>query len=202
MTDTMQNTSNGTEEPGALSRTEEPGETLSPPMVRIGTVGFLTRRHAALCAVVLFLGSVPFGMVVTLLWVTYAAPRSSARRTIVIHQFRNLTTDAKQDSFCKGLGEELLGELNRKKPYSYDLVIGQDLPGNQAFENSSGKGLIFELEGSVRKEGHTLRIAIELNELRSKRVMWAELYEGNEENLVPVERDVATQIAKGILTRL
>src|SRR4029077_11429147 len=116
-----------------------------------------------LCAVALFLASVPLGMIVRLLWATDGPP-PSARRTIIIRNFQNLTTDVKQDSFCKGLGEELLAELSRKKPNSFDIVIGQDPPGNQAFKDSSSKGSIFELEGSVRKEGDTLRIAVELNE--------------------------------------
>ena len=78
----------------------------------------------------------------------------------------------------------------------------QTPPRKQAVENSGSTGSIYELEGSVRKEGHTLRIAIELNDLQSKRVLWAELYEGNEESPVLVQRGVATQAAKGILTRL
>jgi hypothetical protein len=97
-------------------------------MVRIGTIGSMTRRHAALCAVALFLGSVQSGMIVALLWRFSAGQPPSARRTIVIHDFQNLTADARHDSFCKGLGEELLGELSRKKPDSFDLVIAQD-PG-------------------------------------------------------------------------
>jgi DNA-binding winged helix-turn-helix (wHTH) protein/TolB-like protein len=186
---------------GCIEKTKEAGKTSRPPMVRIGAIGFITRRYAVLCAVALFLGSVPLGMIVRLVWATDGPP-PSACRTIIIRNLQNLTTDAKQDSFCKGLGEELLAELSRKKSNSFDIVIGQDPPGNQAFENSSSKGSIFELEGSVRKEGHTLRIAIELNELQSKRVIWAELYERIDESGVPVQRDVAMQIAKGILARI
>jgi len=167
-------------------------------MIRIGTIGFMTRRYAMLA---LFLASVLLGMNVTLFWALHR-PRPSARRTIVIRNFQNLTTDARQDGFCKGLGEELLANLSHKNPDSFDIVVGQEPPGNQVFENSSSKGSIFELKGSVRKEGHTLRIAIELNELQSKRVMWAELYEGDDESPVLVQRDVATQVAKVILTRL
>ena len=95
-----------------------------------------------------------------------------------------------------------MAELNRKKTDSFDVVIDPDPQGKRTLENSRSKAPIFELEGSVRKEGHTLRIVIELHELRSKRVMWAELYEGNEDSPVPVQRDVAMQVAKGILTRL
>jgi TolB-like protein len=155
-----------------------------------------------LCAVALFLGSAPLGMVVTLLWNSSAGAPSSVHRTIVVHHFQNLTTDTREDSFCKGLGEELMAELDRKKTDSFDVVIDPDPPGKRTLENSRSKAPIFELEGSVRKEGHTLRIVIELHELRSKRVMWAELYEGNEDSPVPVQRDVAMQVAKGILTRL
>jgi len=186
---------------GCIEKTKEAGETLRSPMIRIGAIGFITRRYAVLCAVALFLGSMPLGMIARLLWAT-DWPAPSARRTIVIRNFQNLTTDAKQDSFCKGLGEELLVELSRKKPNSFDILIGQDPYHNQAFENTSSKGSIFEVEGSVRKEGDTLRIAVELNELQSKRVVWAEHYEGIDESGVPVQRDVAMQIAKGILARI
>jgi len=186
---------------GCVEQTREAGETSRPPMIRIGAIGFITRRYAVLCAIALFLASVPLGMIVRLLWATDGPP-PSARRTIIIRNFQNLTTDAKQDSFCKGLGEELLAELSRKKPNSFDILIGQDPPDNRPFKDSSSKGSIFELEGSVRKEGDTLRIAVELNELQSKRVMWAELYEEIDESGVPVQRDVAMQIAKGILARI
>jgi TolB-like protein len=171
-------------------------------MIRVGAASLITRRHAVLCAVALFLGSALSGMVVTLLLNSSAEATSSVHRTIVIHHFQNLTTDTREDSFCKGLGEELLAELNRKKTDSFEIVIDPDPPGKRALENSSGKASIFELEGSVRKEGHTLRIVIDLYELRSKRVMWAELYEGNDDSQVPVQRDVAMQVAKVILTRL
>lgn len=187
------------------SRTEraaEASETLRSPMIRIGTFSVITRRHAVLCAVALFLGSVQLGIVVTLLWKSSAKAPSSVRRTIVIHHFQDLTTGAPGDSFCKGLGEELLAELSRKKTDSVEVVIDPDPSGKRAVENSSSKASVFELEGSVRKEGHTLRIVIELRELQSKRVIWAELYEGNEESPVAVQRDVAMQTAKGILTRL
>jgi DNA-binding winged helix-turn-helix (wHTH) protein/TolB-like protein len=180
----------------------EAGETLRSPMIRVGAASLITRRHAVLCAVALFLGSALSGMVVTLLLNSSAEATSSVHRTIVIHHFQNLTTDTREDSFCKGLGEELLAELNRKKTDSFEIVIDPDPPGKRALENSSGKASIFELEGSVRKEGHTLRIVIDLYELRSKRVMWAELYEGNDDSQVPVQRDVAMQVAKVILTRL
>jgi DNA-binding winged helix-turn-helix (wHTH) protein/TolB-like protein len=191
-----------TDDGSRLERAADAGETLRSPMIRIGTIGFITRRQAVLCAVALFLGSVLLGMVVTLLWKTAAGAPSSARRTVVIRHFQNLTTDAREDSFCKGLSEELLAELSRKKTDSFDVVIDPDPPGKRALENLTSRPSIFELEGSVRKEGNTLRIVIELNELQSKRVMWAELYEGNEESPVPVQRDVAMQAAKGILTRL
>jgi TolB-like protein len=46
-----------------------------------------------------------------------------------------------------------------------------------------------------------LRIAVELEEQNSRRVLWAELYEKNDESPVLVQRDVAAQIAKAILKR-
>ena len=82
-------------------------------------------------------------------------------------------------------------ELNRKKTGSLEVVIDPDPPRKRALENSSSKTSMFELEGSFRKEGYTLRIAVELNELQSKRIMWAELYEGNEESPVPTQEKPA-----------
>jgi TolB-like protein/DNA-binding winged helix-turn-helix (wHTH) protein len=155
--------------------------------------------------VVLFLCSMCLGMLLALSRKSSIRPLESTRKTIVIRPFDDLTVGSEQAIFCKGLGQELIAELSRQKPASLEVVNGRtdQYPAQHPeLENSTtGKNPAFDLEGSVRREGRVLRIAVELEEQNSRRVLWAELYEKNDESPVLVQRDVAAQIAKAILKR-
>ena len=58
------------------------------------------------------------------------------------------------------------------------------------------------VEGSVRTTGSRIRIAVQLIETRSQSQLWAEQYEGDANNLLTLQRDIAEAIARQITTRL
>ncbi len=142
--------------------------------------------------------AVALGLGGLLYWRTLPAPESRPVRLAVL-PFSNFTGDAQQDFLSDGLTEEMIAELGRlpelgviartsvmkyKKTEKSVKEIGQDLRVD------------YILEGSVRQAESRLRVTAQLIRVSDEVHVWAESYDGQNTDLIGVQRQIARRIAE------
>jgi TolB-like protein/Tfp pilus assembly protein PilF len=112
-----------------------------------------------------------------------------------------MSPDPNDEYFADGMTEELISAISNisglsvishtsvlqyKKPQKKLAEIGQDL----------GAGTI--LEGSVRKAGNKIRVAVQLIEVNEDKHLWAQNYDRELQDVFAVQSDIASNVA-GVL---
>jgi len=132
---------------------------------------------------------------------TFQHEGTHAKKTmLVVLPFENLSGDPNQDYLADGITEELSEKLGNLTPQRLG-VIGRTsamaYKGSKRTITAIGKDLsvAYVLEGSVRREGKTLRITAQLVEVSDQAHIWAEHYDRDIQDLFEVEGEVASEIA-------
>lgn len=123
------------------------------------------------------------------------------RMSIVVLPFENLSSESQSEHFSDGLMEELIVGLStipglrviarsssaRLKGTTKDIrAIGRDL------------SVQYAIEGSVRRDGESLRVAARLIDTATCSVMWSETYAG----ILADVFEIQERLARAIATRL
>ncbi|NOD36660.1 MULTISPECIES: adenylate/guanylate cyclase domain-containing protein [unclassified Ruegeria] len=130
---------------------------------------------------------------------TYDLPE---KPSIIVLPFDNMSPDKDQEFFCDGLVEDLTTALSRFRQL---FVIAR----NTAFtfkaksvdvrEVSRALGVRYVLEGSVRTAGQRLRVTAQLIDAVNDRHIWAEKFDGNNEDVFDFQDKLTASIAGAIL---
>ncbi|TPJ61478.1 winged helix-turn-helix domain-containing protein [Mesorhizobium sp. B2-7-1] len=137
----------------------------------------------------------------------YAGPRpfavtadatASSRPSIAILPFDNMSGDSEQDYFSDGITEDIIAELGKYKEF---LVIAR----NSSFQfrgkahdpaEVAGKlGVQYVVEGSVRKIGNRVRIAVQLTDASSMAHLWGEHYDRELYDIFAIQDEITRMIA-------
>lgn len=123
------------------------------------------------------------------------------RHRVAVLPLENLSPDPNDEYFADGLTEELISTISNvsglsvisrtsvkqyKKTSKKLAEIGQDL----------GAGTI--LEGSVRKAGNKIRVAVQLIEVEEDKHLWAQNYDRDLQDVFAVQSDIAERVAKAL----
>jgi adenylate cyclase len=133
------------------------------------------------------------------------APSATIRRagkpSIAILPFANLSGDPDQEYFADGMVEEIGAALGRFRSI-FVVAAGSSLSlknrGVSPQEAARSLGVRFLLDGSVRKSGGKVRIAVKLLEGASGAQVWAERFEDEVEDLFELQDQVALSVAGAI----
>jgi TolB-like protein len=129
------------------------------------------------------------------------APMLPSTPSIAVLPFANLSGDPEQDYFADGMVEEIALQLSRITSIS---VIGArstlTFKGKDLRLQEIGRqlGVRYLLEGSVRKGGERVRIAVNLVEAADGAQLWAERFEGALADIFALQDDVASAVANRI----
>jgi len=106
------------------------------------------------------------------------APALPDRPSIVILPFRNLTGDAEQGYLADGLRIDIQNALVKVSGL-FLIAVGSAhaFRGNTAPMASRHLGVRYALEGSVRRAGNRVRIALDLTDSSSGQIVWAESFD-------------------------
>ncbi|RAZ79972.1 adenylate cyclase [Mesorhizobium atlanticum] len=137
----------------------------------------------------------------------YAGPRpfavsadaaASSRPSIAILPFDNMSGDPEQDYFSDGITEDIIAELGKYKEF---LVIAR----NSSFqfrgkthdpaEVASKLGVQYVVEGSVRKIGNRVRVAVQLTDALSMAHIWGEHYDRELDDIFAIQDEITRMIA-------
>jgi adenylate cyclase len=131
-------------------------------------------------------------------------PSKPSQLSIVVLAFANLSADQEQEFFVGGLTEDLTTDLSRL-PGSF--VIAR----NTAFTYKckpidvkrigSELGVLYVLEGSIRRVGDHVRIKVQLIDAGSGAHLWAERFDGDRAALLDLQ-DAITGIANALRVEL
>ncbi len=142
-------------------------------------------------------------------WIAGSAPKNgeAAARTagpqtsIAVLPFLDLTDEMKHEIFVDGMTEELVDKLSK--------IPGVRVPPARTSLSFKGKdtairdvaaalGTTYVLDGSVRQSGTALRVAARLVRADTGFVVWSDTYDRSSGDLVAIEDDIATEVAKSL----
>jgi TolB-like protein len=133
--------------------------------------------------------------------VSLAENAASEKRSIAVLPFANMSSDPDQLFFSDGISEEILNSLVRVKGIS---VASRTSSFKYRGEITSipdiaeELGVLFILEGSVRKSGKQLRITAQLIDAVADRHLWSETYDRQDNEIFEIQSDIANSIAQAI----
>jgi TolB-like protein/tetratricopeptide (TPR) repeat protein len=131
----------------------------------------------------------------------------AAKKMLVVLPFENLNGDPEQEFFPDGLTEELishLGQLNPKRLGVIARTSAIQYKGTKKTvrEIASELSVEYILEGSVRRQGTSVRITAQLIDPRDQTHLWAASYDRELRDILAVQHDVARHVVKALAVEL
>ena len=134
---------------------------------------------------------------------TSAKNRSIPRLAVL--PLTNISPDPKDEYFADGLTEEMITVLSQIKGLrviSRTSVTQYKTTSKPIAQIGSELGADAILEGSVRKSGDQLRIAVQLIDTRTDEHRWAQTYDRKLENVFAIQSEVAERTASALKVQL
>jgi adenylate cyclase len=134
-----------------------------------------------------------------------AQPAATAKPTVAVLPFANMSGDAEQEFFVDGLTEDILTELSRRREL---FVISRNssfvYKGQAANlrEVAQKLGAQYLVEGSVRKSGDRLRITVQLIDTATDAHIWAERYDRRIDDIFAIQDEITSAIVATLPGRL
>jgi TolB-like protein/Tfp pilus assembly protein PilF len=132
-------------------------------------------------------------------------PMQTARPSLAVMPFVNLSGDPQQDYFADGMMEEIVTALSRVRSI-FVIASGSTLcfKGKAVSAQAVGRqlGVRYLLEGSVRRSGDRVRIAPKLVDTADGSQIWAERYDGTLEDVFTLQDQVALNVVGAIVPTL
>jgi TolB-like protein/DNA-binding winged helix-turn-helix (wHTH) protein/Tfp pilus assembly protein PilF len=129
------------------------------------------------------------------------------RILLAVLPFENLSGDSQQEYFSSGLTEEMITQLGDLEPNRLGVIArtsAMQYKGARKDTRLIGRelGVDYILEGSVRREGDRVRITAQLIQVKDQTHLWAKDYDRNLRDILALQSDVASSIAREIKLKL
>jgi len=125
--------------------------------------------------------------------------------SIAVLPLENMSTDKEQQYFSDGISEELLNVLNKVPELrviartSSFAFKGQDLSVPEIARRLNVASI---LQGSVRKAGNRVRIAVQLVRATDGAQLWTETYDRNLDDIFQVQDEIAASVVEQLKIKL
>ena len=174
-------------EDSSRARSGEQPEPYSSPWKRIG---------------ILLAATVALGLAAYAVY-RWLPGRNSAPQKIrlVVLPFTNLSGDPKQDYFSAGLTDAMITRLGSLDPHRLGVIAAASsnaLAGKPIAKIGKTLDVRYALEGSVRREGNRVRIDAQLIQVSDETHLWADSFDRDLNDILRVQDDVATAVARQI----
>jgi TolB-like protein/DNA-binding winged helix-turn-helix (wHTH) protein len=132
---------------------------------------------------------------------------ASPRSVLAILPFQNLSNDAEQEFLSDGLTEETIADLSELSPESLGVIARTSA---MAYKHTSksvtqiGQELHADylLEGSVRREGASIRVTAQLIRVKDQSHLWAHSYDRELNGLLSLQKEMGSAIAQQVRVKL
>jgi adenylate cyclase len=118
---------------------------------------------------------------------------------LAVLPFANISPDPNDAYFADGLTEELISKLSLIK----DLKViartstmkykGNERKSISEIGEELGAGIL--IEGSVRKAGNRIRVAVQVINANNQEHLWSSNYDGNLDDIFAVQEEIATKVS-------
>jgi len=180
--------------------TKDLGNPNPPRLKRAATEVRRRRRNAFVLA-----GS---GMAALLVVGLFLLPRAFARKidkSIAVLPFESLSDDKENAYFADGIQDDVLTNLSKisdLKVISRTSVMPYRGKGSNVREIGKALGVATLLEGSVRRVGNRVRVAVQLINTENDEHLWAEDYDRELTDVFAIQTDLAQKIAGELQAKL
>ncbi|MCL6564988.1 MAG: winged helix-turn-helix domain-containing protein [Acidobacteriia bacterium] len=125
------------------------------------------------------------------------------RVMLAVLPLENLSGDPGQEYFSDGLTEEMITQLSRLQPERLGVIARTSAmyyKGTKKRVDEIGHelGVDFVLEGSVRREAERVRISARLIRVGDQITVWTKSYEWDIQDILALQSDIASTIAREI----
>jgi TolB-like protein/Tfp pilus assembly protein PilF len=127
------------------------------------------------------------------------------KHRIVVLPLANISPDPRDEYFADGLTEELISSISNISELSViSRTSAMTFKGTGKKVGDIGKELDVGsvLEGSVRKSGNRMRIAVQLIDARDDTHLWSQNYDREFDDVFAVQGDIAKQVADALRVRI
>jgi transcriptional activator of cad operon len=137
-----------------------------------------------------------------------ASSQTAARqpeKSIAVVPFLDLTEGMAEETFADGMTEELIDKLSKVRELMVPSATasfyykGRKIPVADLAKNL---GVIYLLDGSVRKSGPRVRVAARLIRADNGYVMWTETYDRPFDDIIMVQDDIANKVTAALKTSI
>ncbi len=136
---------------------------------------------------------------------TPARPIGPARVTICVLPFSSLSGDPQQETFCDGFSQDIITELARWRLLEVRSRLasfkyrGAVIPVARIARELNVR---FVVEGSVRRLGDRIRIAVQLIDATTGQQVWGDRYDRDAAEIFAVQDEVAQKIVSTLVGRV
>src|SRR5256886_3668051 len=194
--------------PWADQPIKQTGAEVNSPRPRF-RAGFTLAAAAALCfaLVVAFL---LYGKVANNHHSASPAVPPQPQQSIAVLPFLDLTDDMNQEPFADGMTEELIDKLSKipglrvPPPTSSFYFKGKLWPRSHGTPQitipdiAKTLGVVYVLDGSVRKSGARVRVDVRLIRVDNGYVVWSETYDRPFDDILMVQDNIAGEVTKAL----
>jgi adenylate cyclase len=127
------------------------------------------------------------------------------KHRLAVLPLTNISAGSRDEYFVDGMTEELISTLSKITGLS---VIARTSAMHYKSTDKTIAQVASELavrtvvEGSVRKSGHKLRIAVRLVDAATQEDLWSENYDRELKDVFAIQRDIAQRIGRALKLRL
>jgi adenylate cyclase len=124
---------------------------------------------------------------------------------LAVLPFSNISPDPHDEYFADGLSEEMimvLSQLHEVRVIARTSVSQYKSTTKSVSQIGAELGVDAVLDGSVRKSGEDLRIAVQLIDVDTQEQTWANSYDRKLEKVFAVQAEIAKQVAEALKVRL
>jgi len=125
--------------------------------------------------------------------------------SLAVLPFANMSDDPGQDYFVDGIAEDLTTDLSKLSGLvviSRHSAFAYKGTGRSAGDIARELGVRYLVEGSVRRDGHRVRIAAHLIDSVTGAHLWADRYDRDLKDIFAVQDEVAQRIVKNLEVKL
>ncbi len=120
---------------------------------------------------------------------------------LAVLPFRNISDDPEQDYFAMGLAEDLIADLTTIRGLAViartsSFQVGENPGRSQDIANQLGAR--YFIGGSVRRARDTLRISVDLVDASTGTTIWAERFDGSDDDVFEFQDRILAQIVNAL----
>ncbi len=134
-----------------------------------------------------------------------AAPAASAKKSIAVLSFADLSPAKDREYLCDGIAETLINALSRIEELRVPAATSAfSFKGKGVDIKEIGQKLAVEavLEGSIQIAGDRLRITAQLINVNNGYHLWSEKYDRSIEDVFAVQDDIAQKIVEALKIKM